>query len=102
MEKSTKMKLIDEKAVPGRIKKRASEWLEVLLKIPKGQAWVVTEEDVGVKAVSIKAMVNRLKSVGELPKNYKVVQRTRRGKVTIYVINSAKETEGELEIAVKE
>lgn len=96
------MKLIDEKAIPGRIKKKSGEWLKILLKIPKGQAWVITEEEAGVKATSIKTMVNRLKEMGELPKNYKAIQRTIRGKVTVYIINSAKETEGESKITVNE
>lgn len=88
------MKLIDEKAIPGRIKKKAGEWLEIIQKIPAGKAWVLTEEESGVKAVSIKTMVNRLKDVGQLPKNFKAIQRTVRGKVTVYIINSAEETRG--------
>lgn len=87
------MRLIDEKTVPGRIKKKAGEWLETLLTIPNGKAWVITEEEAGVKATSIKTMVNRLKDVGQLPKNYKAIQRTVRGKVTVYVINSIEGTE---------
>ena len=89
------MRLINEKAIPGRIKKKSAEWLKMFLKIPKGKAWVVTEEEAGVRATSIKAMVNRLKRIGELPSSYKAIQRTRRnGKVTVYVINSAEGTEG--------
>lgn len=95
MEKSAKMKLVDEKAIPGRIKKKAGEWLEMLLAIPAGKAWVITEEEAGVKATSIKTMVNRLIDVGQLPKNYRAIQRTVRGKVTVYVINSTKGTEQE-------
>jgi len=88
------MRLIDEKAIPGRIKKKSAEWLKVFLKIPKGKAWAITEEEVGVKAVSIKTMVNRLKQIGELPSSYKAIQRTRKnGKITIYVINSTEGTE---------
>jgi len=88
------MRLIDEKAIPGRMKKKSAEWLKVFLKIPKGKAWAVTEEEAGVKAVSIKTMVNRLKKIGELPSSYKAIQRTRKnGKVTIYVINSAEGTQ---------
>lgn len=87
------MKLIDEKEIPGRIKKKGGEWLQVFLKIPKGKAWVVTEEEAGVKATSIKTIVNRLKDIGELSKNYKAIQRTIKGKITVYVINSAEGTE---------
>lgn len=89
------MKLIDEKAIPGRIKKKAGEWLEILLNIPAGKAWVITEEEAGVKATSIKTMVNRLKDIGQLPKNYKAIQRTVRGKVTVYIINSTEGMEKE-------
>jgi len=89
-----KMRLIDEKEVPGRIKRKSAEWLELLKKIPKGKVWVITEEEAGVKATSIKTMVNRLKAIGELPDSYKAIQRTGKGgKVTIYIINSAKGTE---------
>lgn len=88
------MRLINEEKIPGRIKKKSAEWLKMFLKIPKGKAWVVTEEEAGVKATSIKTMVNRLKAIGELPSSYKAIQRTRKdGKVTIYVINSAEGTE---------
>jgi len=87
------MKLIDEKAIPGRIKKKAGEWLEIISRIPVGKAWVITEEEAGVKATSIKTMVNRLIEMEELPKNYKTVQRTIKGKVTVYIINSTEGTE---------
>jgi hypothetical protein len=97
LEKASRMKLIDEKAIPGRIKKKAGEWLELLKSIPKGKAWVITEEEAGVKATSIKTMVNRLIDIGELPSNYKAIQRTKGGKVTIYVINSAEGTEDKTE-----
>jgi len=88
------MRLIDEKEVPGKIKKKSAEWLELFKKIPKGKAWVITEEEAGVKATSIKTMLNRLKGIGELPDSYKAVQRTGKGgKVTIYIINSTGGTE---------
>lgn len=93
MERPAKMRLIDENAIPGRIKKRSREWLEMLKTIPEGKAWVVTEEEAGVKATSIKTMVNRLIEVKELSPSYKAIQRTKGGKVTIYVIHSAKVTE---------
>ena len=97
MEKASKMKLIDESAIPGKIKTRHGEWLELLKAIPRGKAWVVTEEEAGVKAVSIKTIVNRLVETGELPKSYKAMQRTKGGKVTIYVVNSAEGTEDQTE-----
>lgn len=93
MEKPAKMKLIDENAIPGRIKKKSAEWLETLKKIPPGKAWVITEEEAGVKATSIKTVVNRLIQIGELPQSFKAIQRTKGGKITVYVINSAKCTE---------
>lgn len=87
------MRLIDEKEIPYRIKKKSRQWLIMLKKIPVGKAWVVTEEEVGVKAVSLKSMVNRLKKEGMLSDNYVVSQRTGKdGKITIYVANSSKET----------
>lgn len=92
--KQKKMQIIDEKDVPVRIKRKSAEWLEMFLKIPKGKAWVLTEEEAGVKAVSIKSIVNRLKAIGELPDSYKAAQRTGKdGKVTVYVLNSAEDTE---------
>ena len=87
-----KFKLIDEDTIPGKVKKRHGEWLEMLKAIPRGKAWVATEEEAGVKAISVKTIVNRLVETGELPKSYKAIQRTKNGKITIYVINSAKET----------
>ena len=48
------MHLIDEKEVPGRIKRKSAEWLELFKKIPKGKAWVITEEEAGVKAKKAK------------------------------------------------
>ena len=88
------MQIIDEKDVPVRIKRKSAEWLEMFLKIPKGKAWVVTEKEAGVKAVSIKAIVNRLKAIGELPDSYRAAQRTGKdGKVTVYVLNSTEGTE---------
>ena len=92
MEKAQKMRLVDEKELPIRMKKKSGEWLQAFQKIPKGKAWILTEEEAGVKASSIKIMVARLKKLGLLSNNYKVVQRTVKGKITIYVINSAEGT----------
>jgi predicted metalloprotease len=88
------MRIIDEKEVPVKIKKRGDQWLQLLLKIPQGKAWAVTEEEAGVKATSLRMMVARLQKLGELPANYRTMTRTSRGKVTVYVINSATSTEG--------
>lgn len=85
-----KMQIIDEKDIPMRIKRKSAEWLEMFLKIPKGKAWVLTEEEAGVKAVSIKSAVNRLKAIGELPDSYRAIQRTGKGrKVVVYILNAA-------------
>jgi hypothetical protein len=91
------MKLIDENEIPGKLKRKGNEWLEILRKIPKGKAWAVTEEEAGIKAVSMRMMVTRLKKIGELPSNYKTMQRTVKGKVTIYIINSVESTKEEIE-----
>jgi len=90
MEKSQKMKILDIKDVPAKIRKRRDQWLQVLLKIPPGKAWAVTEEEAGIKAASLKMMVYRLQKVGELPASYKSTIRTHEGKVTLYVLNCAK------------
>ncbi len=84
------MKLIDEDKLPVKIKKRTDEWVKLLLKIPKGKAWVVTEKDIPTSADNIKTMVTRLTSKGLIPKSFRVVQRTKEGKTTLYIINSAK------------
>jgi hypothetical protein len=86
------MKIVDVKEIPFRLKKRGDEWLQQLLKIPPGKAWVLTEEEAGVRATSVRMMVDRLKKMGQLPKNYKTMQRTVRGKMTIYIINSPEGT----------
>ena len=91
MEKASKMRLINENELPIRMKKKGAEWLQAFQKIPLGKAWVLTEEEAGVKASSVKIMLARLVKLGMLPKNFKVRQRTVKGKVTIYVINSGVE-----------
>lgn len=89
-----RMQFIDEKDIPVRIKRKSAEWLEMFLRIPKGKALVLTEREAGVKAISIKTMVNRLKAIGELPDNYSAIQRKGKdGKITVYVLNSSEETE---------
>lgn len=95
MERTQKMRIIDEKEIPVKIKKRGDQWLQLFLKIPLGKAWVVTEEEAGVKATSVRMMVTRLQKIGELSSNYRTMTRTVKGKVTVYVINSAEETEDE-------
>lgn len=97
MEKAQKMKLIDEKELPIKMKKKGGEWLQAFQKIPIGKAWALTEEEAGVKASSIKIMVARLKKLGLLSNNYKVAQRTVKGKVTVYVINSIQGIEEQTE-----
>ena len=89
MEKAQKMKIVDVKEIPFKLKKRGDEWLQQLLKIPPGKAWVLTEEEAGVKATSVRMMVDRLKKIGQLPNHYKTMQRTIKGKITVYIINSA-------------
>jgi hypothetical protein len=93
MEKSTKMHLIDENEIPGRLKRKGNEWLQAFLNIPRGKAWTLTEEEAGIKATSVRMMVTRLVKIGELPSTYKTMQRTVKGKMTVYVINSAEGTE---------
>lgn len=89
-----KMRIISEEEIPAKIKKRESEWLEMIQRIPKGKAWIVTEEEAGVKAISLKTTVNRLIKSGLLSDNFKVIRRTgMNGKVTMYVVNSAKGAE---------
>jgi hypothetical protein len=92
-EKASKMRLINEEDVPIKLKKKGSEWLQAFQKIPRGRAWALTEEEAGVKASSIKIMVARLKKLGLLSPHYKVAQRTIKDKLTVYVINSIKDTE---------
>jgi hypothetical protein len=91
------MKIVDVKDIPFKLKKRGDEWLQQLLKIPPGKAWVLTEEEAGVRATSVRMMVDRLKKMGQLPKNYKTMQRTVRGKMTIYIINSPEGTSEQTE-----
>lgn len=91
MEKPSKLNLIDETAIPGRVKKKHAQWLELLKMIPQGKAYAVTEADLGVKAISVKTIVNRMVETGEIPKSYSVLQRTVNGKITVYIVNSAKE-----------
>lgn len=91
MEKITaKYKLIDEDAIPGKAKKRHSEWLELLQSIPEGKAIAITQDESGVQPVTIKAIVNRMIRTGEVSKNFRTIQRTQKGKITIYILNSKK------------
>ncbi len=83
------LKFIPEEELPGKVKKKSGEWLRFLTKIPKGQALVVSEKELGVKAASLKSMVNRLVRNRALPPTYYVTQRTTDDKTTIYVVNSA-------------
>jgi hypothetical protein len=87
------MKIVDIKEIPFKLKKKGDEWLQQILKIPSGKAWVITEEEAGIQAASLRMMVDRLKQIRELPDHYKVTQRTIKGKVTVYIINTAEGTE---------
>ena len=49
----------------------------------------VTEEEAGIQAASLRMMVDRLKKIGQLPSHYTIVQRTVKGKLTVYIINKA-------------
>lgn len=91
MEKPQKMKIVSVKEIPFKLKKKGEEWLQQILKIPPGKAWVLTEEEAGIQGASIRMMVDRLKKIGQLPDHYKIVQRTVRGKLTMYIINTADE-----------
>jgi hypothetical protein len=91
LEKPQKMKIISVKEIPFKLKKKGDEWLQQILKIPPGKAWVLTVEEAGIQAASIRMMVDRLRQIGELKDHYKVTQRTIKGKVTVYIINSAEE-----------
>jgi hypothetical protein len=82
------MKIVSVKEIPFRLKKRGDEWLQQILKIQPGKAWVITEEEAGIQAASLRMMVDRLKKIGQLSNHYKVIQRTIRGKVTVYIINT--------------
>ncbi len=85
------MKIVGVKEIPFRLKKRGDEWLQQIIKIPPGKAWVLTEEEAGIQAASLRMMVDRLKKIGELRDHYKVIQRMVKGKVTVYIINIAEE-----------
>lgn len=85
------MKIVSVKEIPFKLKKKGEEWLQQILKIPPGKAWVLTEEEAGIQGASIRMMVDRLKKIGQLPDHYKIVQRTVRGKLTMYIINTADE-----------
>ncbi len=89
MEKSQKQKIVDVKEIPFRLKKKGDEWLQQILRIPPGKAWVLTEEEAGIQAASLRMMVDRLKKIGQLPSHYTIVQRTVKGKLTVYIINKA-------------
>ncbi|MCP8309178.1 MAG: hypothetical protein H3Z54_10890 [archaeon] len=85
-----KLEFIPEDKVPTRIKKKGQEWLKLFRSIPKGQALVLSEDEIGVQASTVKTTVARFKKLGDLPSGYRVVQRTMGNKVMVYVINSAK------------
>ncbi|MGA2308133.1 MAG: hypothetical protein ABSG57_01125 [Candidatus Bathyarchaeia archaeon] len=91
MEKPQKMKIVSVKEIPFKLKKKGDEWLQQILKIPPGKAWVLTEEEAGIQAASLRMMVDRLKKIGELSDHYKLTQRMIKGKVTVYIINTAEE-----------
>jgi len=84
------MRFIGVDQIPRKRAKRTEEWLVLLKKIPKGKAWVTTEKELGVSAVSVKTIVNRYVRNGLIPKGYKVMQRTVDGKLTIYILNESK------------
>jgi hypothetical protein len=87
----TQMKLVDADKVPGLIRRKRQEWIELLGRIPIGKAWVIDEKDSKFKAPNVKAMVNRIMREGDVKDTYRVVQRTRSGKATIYIINEGKD-----------
>ena len=86
------LKLIEESDMPRAHVGRPSvygAWLEQILKIPKGQAWIMTEEEAGSYG-ALRAMLKILKRKGRLPKNFVVRLRTVDGKKMIYIVNSAR------------
>lgn len=90
----TPMKIIDAEKVPGLIRRKRQEWIELLNRIPVGKAWVIDEKDSKFKAPNVKAMVNRIMREGDVKDVYRVIQRTRSGKATIYIINEGKDGKG--------
>lgn len=97
LEKTAKLNLIEESEVPGRAKKRSEEWLQLFKKIPKGKALVLTQDEYGVKPITVAYMVSKFKRTGDLPASYKAIRRTVKGKNTIYVLNSIEGTEEQTE-----
>jgi hypothetical protein len=92
MKPPSNLKLIEEHDMPcaRRSKKAYDQWLENILKIPKGKAWIMSEDEAGSYA-AVRMMVKSLKQKGRLPLNIIVRLRTIEGKKLIYIVNSAKE-----------
>lgn len=87
--------MIGEEEIPGRVRRRTAQWLRLLKKIPRGKAMVTSEKELGVKASSVKLIVDRYVKNNLLPKGYNVITRTTGGALTIYIVNSAKQEGGE-------
>jgi len=84
------LRFVSEDKVPRRVQKRKEEYVKLFRSIPKGQALVLTEKDLGVSLVTVRYMVSKLKREKLLGQNYYATRRTVGGKETLYVVNSAK------------
>jgi len=84
------LKVFSEESIPKKTRAVSSQLIEDLLQLGKGKAIAVTKADFGISPNSMRARINRLKSLGKLPKNYELYGRTIDGKQILYIVNSAK------------
>jgi len=90
VEKFVKLNLTPIVEVPQKQFAKTREWLEVLKRIPRGQAWNTTEDELGITVSSMRISVQRYIKGGLLPKDFKVIQRTVGGILRVYIMNGAK------------
>jgi predicted transcriptional regulator len=96
-ERLEKGRLIDASAVPRKtMLGRTSDWIRILKSIPKGQAMVWNEKDLGIKTGAVQEAVRRYMKLGLLPREYRVVKRTTNvwdsgDSVMIYIIHEKEE-----------
>ncbi len=84
-------RIVDESELPLVKNRTRDEWLALFSQIPSGKALVTSEKDLGVTVGSIHELVTHYVKKGLIPSGFKVHRRTEGGKVTIYIVHSAKE-----------
>ncbi len=84
-------KFVKESEIPKRATNKSDEWLHLFQKIPQGEALMLKEEELDVKAITVAYLVGKFKRTGVLSSNFKAIRRKTKGKIVIYVVNSTED-----------